>query len=490
MHRRVSALLLSGPWDHSLCSRPPCSPESCRALAGPAALAAAAASGTGALAAGRHAGLHGGPGGSAEASPTPSSSGKWRGWRQGRAGAGSSVASSPSSPPPALPPQLTSLPMPYLLRRVPPPPNLLTRARATPCQRPCIHSAPRGTARAADRHVCLLSCVCVPTWRRQACGPTHSHIPAVHRRHKRACAQVDEPPQGVPRVSSAQSAQSAQSAGSGEAADGAASTSAAADARVCSACPRGLVGDVRGRQGAQRALPRYKCSLYRHGCNVTGGVARGVFTAAATRPRCAHQGGCGAEAFRPAAPAGVGSVPGQLRALLAAAAGGARPHTLSYTTCPTLPCSASLPSARQPGSLLDHMAPAAAAGARACPRAPQQSCPSMRAQAWLSVAGPTLPLLRQGQPVLQGADSGGAATLHDPIRTAGRLRERDDAIQAARCERPGVATGRPGQARWQRSRPRCPRASHAARQPTLPARWTRKALLIARCWQGREEATG
>lgn len=33
---------------------------------------------------------------------------------------------------------------------------------------------------------------------------------------------------------------------------------------------------------------------------------------------------------------------------------------------------------------------------------------------------------------LQGADSGGAAMLHDPIRTAGRLRERDDCIQACR----------------------------------------------------------
>ena len=32
----------------------------------------------------------------------------------------------------------------------------------------------------------------------------------------------------------------------------------------------------------------------------------------------------------------------------------------------------------------------------------------------------------------QGADNGGAAMLHDPIRTAGRLRERDDYIQAAR----------------------------------------------------------
>lgn len=34
--------------------------------------------------------------------------------------------------------------------------------------------------------------------------------------------------------------------------------------------------------------------------------------------------------------------------------------------------------------------------------------------------------------VVQGADSGGAAMLHDPIRTAGRLRERDDCIQACR----------------------------------------------------------
>ena len=33
---------------------------------------------------------------------------------------------------------------------------------------------------------------------------------------------------------------------------------------------------------------------------------------------------------------------------------------------------------------------------------------------------------------LQGADSRGAAMLHDPIRTAGRLRERDDCIQACR----------------------------------------------------------
>ncbi len=489
MHRRVSALLLSGPWDHSLCSRPPCSPESCRALAGPAALAAAAASGTGALAAGRHAGLHGGPGGSAEASPTPSSSGKWRGWRQGRAGAGSSVASSPSSPPPALPPQLTSLPMPYLLRRVPPPPNLLTRARATPCQRPCIHSAPRGTARAAERHVCLLSCVCVPTRRRQACGPTHSHIPAVHRRHKRACAQVDEPPQGVPRVSSAQSAQSAQSAGSGEAADGAASTSAAADARVCSACPRGLVGDVWGRQGAQRALPHYKCSLCRHGCGVTGGVARGVCSLRLQRVRAVLTRAAAAQrpSGRPHLPASVVyrvSCEHFSQPLLEAR------DPIPYRILHALPYPV-LPRCRPPGSqdpCLISWRPRRPRRARlpACAAAelPQHAC------AGLAVAGPTLPLLRQGQPVLQGADSGGAATLHDPIRTAGRLRERDDAIQAARCERPGVATGRPGQARWQRSRPRCPRASHAARQPTLPARWTRKALLIARCWQGREEATG
>lgn len=50
---------------------------------------------------------------------------------------------------------------------------------------------------------------------------------------------------------------------------------------------------------------------------------------------------------------------------------------------------------------------------------------------------------------LQGADCGGAAMLHDPIRTAGRLRERDDCIQTCRsasiplCLNPDPASSSP-----------------------------------------------